>query len=100
LPLEYLVTRTIHVPAGTSEQAAQDVRVREAARASEPAPQEYLLGPWRSLLLPGKGQAKEPAGQATARPCHRRAALVLVMLMKHRSCRGTRAAPRRGCQAR
>jgi len=61
LPLEYLVTRTIHVPAGTSEQAIQDVRAREAARASEPAPQEYLLGPWRSLLLPGKrGRRNRP----------------------------------------
>ena len=67
MPLEYLVTRTIHVPAGTSEQAIQDVRAREAARASEPAPQEYLLGPWRPLLLPGKWRARELAGQATGR---------------------------------
>ncbi len=67
MPLEYLVTRTIHVPAGTSEQAAQDVRAREAALASEPAPQEYLLGLWRPPLLPGKWRARELAGQATGR---------------------------------
>ena len=67
MPLEYLVTRTIHVPAGTSEQAIQDVRAREAAGASEPVPQEYLLGLWRSLLLSGKWRARELAAQATGR---------------------------------
>ena len=39
LPLEYLVTTTTRVPAGTPEQAIQDVKARDAARASEPAPQ-------------------------------------------------------------
>ena len=67
LPLEYLVTMTTHVPAGTPEQAIQDVMAREAARASELAPQGYLLRGVAFAAAPGQERAKEPAGQATDR---------------------------------
>ena len=53
LLLEYLVTTSTHVPAGTPEQAIQDVRARESAR-ERTCPARYLLRPWRSPLLPGK----------------------------------------------
>jgi len=33
--MEYLVTMTTHVPAGTSEAAVQEIRAREAAQSSE-----------------------------------------------------------------
>jgi hypothetical protein len=67
LPLEYLVTRATHVPAGTPEQAIQDVRAREAVGASELAPLGYLLRPGQSPLVPGKWRARELVGQATGR---------------------------------
>jgi len=37
--MEYLVTMTTHVPDGTSQQAVEAVRVREAARSRELAEQ-------------------------------------------------------------
>ena len=37
--MEYLVTMTTHVPEGTPDQAAEDVRGREAARSRQLAPQ-------------------------------------------------------------
>jgi muconolactone D-isomerase len=61
--MEYLVTMTTHVPAGTPEQALPDVRAGEAARASELAPQGYLLRPWRSPLLPGKSGRRNRPGR-------------------------------------
>ena len=42
--MEYLVTMTTHVPAGTSEEAVEAVRTREAARSRELAAQGHLLG--------------------------------------------------------
>ena len=52
--MEYLVTMTTHVPAGTSEQAVDDVRAREAALSRELAAQGHLLRLWRPPLLPGE----------------------------------------------
>jgi hypothetical protein len=64
LPLECLVTTTTRVPAGTSEQAIQDVRAREAARACELAPQEYLLADDRQAAALGS----RPAGFTSSFP--------------------------------
>jgi muconolactone delta-isomerase len=54
LTMEYLVTMTTHVPDGTSEQAVDDVRAREAARSRELAAQGHLLRLWRPPLQPGE----------------------------------------------
>jgi len=52
--VEYLVTMTTHVPEGTTDEAVQDVRVREAARSAELAAQGHLLRLWRPPLRPGE----------------------------------------------
>ena len=52
--MEYLVTMTTHVPAGTSEQAVDDIRTREAAHSRELAAQGHLLRLWRPPLQPGE----------------------------------------------
>ncbi len=52
--MEYLVTMTTHVPAGTPEQAVDDVRAREAAHSAELAAQGHLLRLWRPPLQPGE----------------------------------------------
>ena len=52
--MEYLVTMTTHVPAGTSEEAVEAVRTREAARSRELAVQGHLLRLWRPPLRPGE----------------------------------------------
>ena len=52
--MEYLVTMTTHVPAGTPEQAVQDIRTREAAHSRELAAQGHLLRLWRPPLQPGE----------------------------------------------
>jgi len=52
--MEYLVTMTTHVPAGTSEEAVEAVRTREDARSRELAVQGHLLRLW---ALPGHGRA-------------------------------------------
>jgi len=52
--MEYLVSMTTHVPDGTSEQAVEDIRTREAARSRELAAQGHLLRLWRPPLLPGE----------------------------------------------
>jgi muconolactone delta-isomerase len=46
--MEFLVTMTTQVPDGTTEQAVQEMRSREAARAAE---QGAL---WRPPLQPGE----------------------------------------------
>jgi muconolactone delta-isomerase len=51
---EYLVTMTTHVPDGTSEQAVEDIRTREAAHSRELAAQGHLLRLWRPPLQPGE----------------------------------------------
>jgi muconolactone delta-isomerase len=52
--MEYLVTMTTNVPAGTSEEAVQEIRTREAARSSQLAAQGRLLRLWRPPLRPGE----------------------------------------------
>ena len=52
--MEYLVAMTTHVPDGTSEEAVQDVRTREAAHSHELAAQRHLLRLWRPPLQPGE----------------------------------------------
>ncbi len=52
--MEYLVTMTTHVPAGTPEEAVQDIRAREAAHSAELAAQGHLLRLWRPPLQPGE----------------------------------------------
>jgi len=52
--MEYLVIMTTHVPAGTSEEAVEAVRTREAARSLELAAQGHLLRLWRPPLRPGE----------------------------------------------
>ena len=52
--MEYLVTMTTHVPAGTPEEAVEAVRTREAARSLELAAQGHLLRLWRPPLRPGE----------------------------------------------
>jgi muconolactone delta-isomerase len=54
LIMEYLVTMTTHVPAGTPEQAVDDVRAREAAHSRDLATQGHLLRLWRPPLRPGE----------------------------------------------
>jgi muconolactone delta-isomerase len=52
--MEYLVTMTTHVPAGTPEEAIQDIRTREAAHSRELVAQGHLLRLWRPPLQPGE----------------------------------------------
>jgi muconolactone D-isomerase len=52
--MEYLVTMTTHVPEGTSEQAVEEMRAREADRSRELASQGRLLRLWRPPLEPGE----------------------------------------------
>ena len=52
--MEYLVTMTTHVPAGTPEGAVQDIRTREAAHSRELVAQGHLLRLWRPPLQPGE----------------------------------------------
>lgn len=52
--MEYLVTMTTHVPEGTSDDAVDSIRVREAARSRELAAEGHLLRLWRPPLKPGE----------------------------------------------
>jgi muconolactone delta-isomerase len=52
--MEYLVTMTTLVPQGTTDEAVQEVRGREAARSHELAAQGNLLRLWRPPLQPGE----------------------------------------------
>ncbi len=52
--MEYLVTMTTHVPAGTPEAAVDEIRSREAGRARELAAEGHLLRLWRPPLQPGE----------------------------------------------
>jgi muconolactone delta-isomerase len=54
MPVEYLVTMTTHVPEGTSPEAVDDIRGREALRARELAAQGSLLRLWRPLTREGE----------------------------------------------
>jgi len=52
--MEYLVTMTTLVPAGTTDEVVQEVRSREAARSRELAAQGHLLRLWRPPLRQGE----------------------------------------------
>ena len=52
--MEFLVTMTTHVPDGTSQDAVDDVRAREAAHSRELAGAGHLLRLWRPPLQPGE----------------------------------------------
>jgi muconolactone delta-isomerase len=52
--MDYLVTMTTHVPDGTSDEAVDDVRAREAAHTRELAAQGYVIRLWRPPLAPGE----------------------------------------------
>jgi muconolactone D-isomerase len=52
--MEYLVTMTTHVPDGTSSDAVDEIRRREAARSRELAAQGHLRRLWRPPLQPGE----------------------------------------------
>lgn len=52
--MEYLVTMTTHVPAGTPEHEVNDVRAREEARSRELVAQGHLLRLFRPPLAPGE----------------------------------------------
>jgi muconolactone delta-isomerase len=52
--MEFLVTMTTTVPAGTSDDTVADVRAREATRAQELAEEGALLRLWRPPLRPGE----------------------------------------------
>jgi muconolactone delta-isomerase len=52
--MEYLVTMTTRVPAGTPEEAVQDIRTREAAHSRVLAAQGHLLRLWRPPLQAGE----------------------------------------------
>jgi muconolactone D-isomerase len=51
---EYLVTMTTHVPDGTTADAVEAIRAREAVRSGELAAQGHLLRLWRPPLEPGE----------------------------------------------
>jgi muconolactone delta-isomerase len=52
--MEYLVTMTTLVPDGTTDEAVQEIRGREAARSRELAAQGHLRRLWRPPLQPGE----------------------------------------------
>ena len=52
--MEYLVTMTTQVPAGTPDEVVAETRSREAARSRELARQGHLLRLWRPPLQPGE----------------------------------------------
>ena len=52
--MEYLVTMTTNVPAGTTPAEVDDMRAREAAHSRELAAQGHLLRLWRPPLKPGE----------------------------------------------
>jgi muconolactone delta-isomerase len=51
---EYLVSMTTHVPEGTTAEAVDSMRAREAVRSGELAAQGHLLRLWRPPLEPGE----------------------------------------------
>ncbi len=52
--MEYLVTMTTQVPAGTSDEAVAEVRTREAAHSRDLAERGALLRLWRPPVEPGE----------------------------------------------
>jgi muconolactone delta-isomerase len=52
--MEFLVTMTTHVPAGTLDETVAEVRSREAAHSRELAAQGHLIRLWRPARQPGE----------------------------------------------
>src|SRR3954447_17083190 len=52
--MEYVVTMTTQVPEGTSSDAVDEMRTREADRAAQLAAVGFLLRLWRPPLQPGE----------------------------------------------
>jgi len=52
--MEYLVTMTTQVPAGTAAPLVQEIRGREAVHSAELAAQGHLVRLWRPPLRPGE----------------------------------------------
>ncbi|HUE31860.1 MAG TPA: muconolactone Delta-isomerase family protein [Mycobacterium sp.] len=52
--MDFLVEMTTHVPPGISQDAVDDMLLREAARARELAAEGHLLRLWRPPLAPGQ----------------------------------------------
>ena len=52
--MEYLVTMTTHVPAGTSNEAVAEVRTQEAGHSRNLAERGALLRLWRPPVEPGE----------------------------------------------
>ena len=52
--MEYLVTMTTQVPDGTTDEAVEEIRRREAARSGELAGQGHLLRLWRPPVQLGE----------------------------------------------
>ncbi len=57
--MEFLVTMTTHVPAGTPAEAVDEIRAREAARSRELAAEGHRLRLWRP-----PSEAAKPAGMS------------------------------------
>jgi muconolactone delta-isomerase len=55
--VEFLVTMTTHVPAGTSEEEVADVRAREGAHTRELAEQGHLIRLWLLAARPDGSHA-------------------------------------------
>jgi muconolactone D-isomerase len=52
--VEYLVSMSTHVPDGTTDEAVEDIRAREAERSRQLAEQGSLLRLWRPPVQPGE----------------------------------------------
>jgi len=65
--MEYLVTMTTYVPDGTPDQAADEVRAREAAHSRELAAAGHLVRLWRPPLRPGEWRSLGLFAAAAAR---------------------------------
>src|SRR4051812_25114338 len=52
--MEFLVTMTTRMPVGTSDEAVQNMREREAARSRQLAADGSLIRLWRPPLGPGE----------------------------------------------
>jgi len=52
--VEYIVTMTTHMPAGTPDEDVENTRAREASRARELADEGHLLRLWRPPLHEGE----------------------------------------------
>src|ERR1700749_3662459 len=52
--MDYFVDMTTHVPQDTPQEAVDDIRAREAARARELSSDGHLKRLWRPPLAPGE----------------------------------------------